>query len=155
MCLGVESVCQKSLDIISKKITVKQSRNTIRFLKKNGIETRVYMIVGLPGEPEDIVKQTWDFICNTAPDSVYLSIFTVRPGTDVFNNPKKFGIKRINVDWDKTMHMYGRYEKEIPTPTFEYNDVTPWGKGCSTEKIVDNYIELQGRIKKNGLGPTI
>ncbi len=51
------------------------------------------------------------------------------------------------------MHMYGRYEHEIPTLTFEYDEHTPWGKGISNERIVNNYMELQERIKQYGLGP--
>jgi radical SAM superfamily enzyme YgiQ (UPF0313 family) len=153
MCLGVESVSQKSLDIINKGADVKKAKESIYHLKENGIETRVYMIIGLPGEPGDIVEQTWAFIKETEPDLVYLSLLTVRPGTEIFNKPKKFGIKCINTDWTKTMHMYGRYEHEIPTLTFEYEENTPWGKGLSNERIVNNYMELQERIKQYGLGP--
>jgi anaerobic magnesium-protoporphyrin IX monomethyl ester cyclase len=110
--LGVESASQISLDIINKKIDVKRSKETIKLLKENDIETRVYMIVGLPGEPRNIVEKTWDFIEETDPELVYLSLFTIRPGTEVYNNPKKFGITNINTDWTKTMHMYGRYDDE-------------------------------------------
>ena len=155
MCLGVESVSQRSLDIINKGINVEQARETIYLLKKNNIETRIYMIIGLPGEPEDITEKTWAFIRETAPDSVYLSLFTVRPGTEVYNNPKRFGIKYVKQDWDKTMHMYGRYDKEIPELTFEYNEQTPWGKAFNNEKIVRNYIKLQETIKENGFGPVL
>lgn len=155
MCLGVESVSQRALDIINKGIKLERVRKSIRLLKDNGIETRVYMIIGLPGEPDDIVKQTWDFIQETAPDSVYLCLFTIRPGTEVFHNPKKFGIKRIKTDWHHTMHMYSRYEKEIPELTFEYDEVTPWGRGISHERIINNYLELQAKIKDCGLGPIV
>ena len=153
MCLGVESVSQASLDSINKKVDVERAKDTIRLLKENGIETRVYMIMGLPAEPDDIVKKTWDFITETEPTSVYLSMFTVRPGTEIFNNPKNFGIKRVNKDWDKTMHLYSRYDKEDPTLTFEYEDKTPWGPGASSKEIVDNYLKLQEKIKEYGFGP--
>lgn len=152
MCLGVESISQQSLDIINKKIKVSQARDTIRLLKENGIESRIYMIIGLPGEPEDIVQRTWEFIEDTGPDLVYLSLFTVRPGTQVYNNPKKFGIKRVNTDWSRTMHMYGRYTEEVPRLTFEYEEHTPWGKGFSSERIINNYLELQTRLREHGLG---
>jgi len=151
MCLGVESAWQQSLDIINKKINIAKAKETIKLLEKNGIECRVYMIIGLPGEPENIVNITWDFIQETKPASVYLSILTVRPGTQLFNNPNKFGMKNINTDWSKTMHMYGRYKEEIPSLTFEYEDITPWGKGFKQDKIVNNYLELQARLHKAGL----
>ncbi len=149
--LGVESVSQKVLDIINKKIKVDQAKKTIHLLKQNDIEVRVYMIVGLPGEPEDIVKQTWDFIKETSPDLVILSLFTIRPGTEVYSNPKKFGIKNITTDWTKTMHMFGRYEHETPTLTFKYNKQTPWGKAFRNDQILNNYLELQEKLREANL----
>lgn len=153
MCFGIESVSQKSLDIINKGITVEQTKDALQMFKENDIETRVYMIIGLPAEPEDIVERTWEFIKETSPVAVYLCLFTVRPGTRVYNNPKKFGIKTVTTDWARTMHMFGRYEQETPTLTFEYEKETPWGKGMSNEEIINNYLELQRRIKENNLGP--
>jgi len=141
------------LDIINKQIDIQKTKQFVRLLRENDIEVRLYMIIGLPGEPKDIVEQTWNFIEETDPALVYLSLLTIRPGTELFNNPKKFGIKKINTNWDETMHMHGRYEKEIPRLTFEYEENTPWGKGFSKEKIVDNYLELQTRIKESGRGP--
>lgn len=149
--MGVESVCQRSLDIINKKIDIKRARESIRLLKQNGIEVRIYIIIGLPGEPENVVQETWTFIQETNPELVYLSLFTVRPGTEVYNCPEKFGIKRVYADWESTMHMFGRYEDETPTLTFEYDEQTPWGKGASKEKIVNDYLELQSRLKQYGL----
>lgn len=147
MCLGVESVSQRSLDIINKKINIEQVKKTISILKQNEIETRIYMIIGLPGEPDDIVKQTWDFIQETDPDLVYLSLLTLRPGTEMFDNHKKFGIKEVSDDWTRTMHMYGRYENERPVLTFKYDEQLPWGKGFTNEEIINNYLELQEKLK--------
>jgi len=139
------------LDIINKRINVAQARDTIRLLKQNDIEVRIYMIIGLPSEPEDIVDQTWSFIEDAEPDLVHLSLFTVRPGTVIYDNPEQFGIKHIRTDWEDTMHMFGRYEHETPALTFEYEEQTPWGKGLSKERIVNNYMELQRRLKEHGL----
>ena len=151
MGLGVESVSQRSLDIINKKIDIKQVKTAISNLKNNDIEVRLYMIMGLPGEPDDIVDQSWKFIEDTKPDLVLLCLFTVRPGTEVFNNPKKFGIKHINTDWSKTMHMFNRYDKERPTLTFEYEKAAPWGRGFSSDEIIENYLTLQAKLEKEGL----
>jgi hypothetical protein len=49
--------------------------------------------------------------------------------------------------------MYSRYDEETPILTFEYDEVTPWGAGFSSQRIVVNYLELQNRIKEAGMGP--
>jgi len=149
--MGMESVHQPSLDLINKRISVERARQTIALFKESGIEVRLYLIMGLPGEPEDIVEKTWSFLCETDPDLVILSLFTVRPGTEVFNHPEKFGIKRIIGDPSKTMHMFGRYDSERPVLTFEYEPAAPWGKSLSADQIIDNYIELQNRLKQRNI----
>ena len=78
---------------------------------------------------------------------VYLSLFAVRPGTDVYENPERYGIKSVNKDWDNTMHLFNRFDDEMPKLTFEYKEQVPWGKGFSNERIINNFLELQSRIK--------
>ena len=148
--MGVESVWQPSLDIINKRISVQKARDTISLLKTNDIEAKLYLIIGLPGEPENIVDLTWDFIEETQPDLVHLSLFTVRPGTEVYRNPSKFGIKNITSDWSNTMHIHGLDENR-PELTFEYNQNTPWGRSLTNDQIIDNYFELSRRLKRSNL----
>ncbi|MBU3924002.1 MAG: radical SAM protein [Nanoarchaeota archaeon] len=149
--LGAESVSQQALNTINKKIKVEDTRRTIGLLRENGIESRVYMILGLPGEPSDIVEKTWDFIEDTKPDLVYLSLFTVRPATDVFNNPEKYGIKNIDTNWEKSMHLFGRYKTETPTLTFEYEKNAPWGKAFTQQELIDNYMDIQARLREHDM----
>ena len=149
--LGVESAWQISLDAIDKQINLTRAKETIRILKAHGIEVRLYMILGLPGEPPDIVQRSWDFVQETDPDLVILSLLTMRPGTIIYEDPARFGIKRVSKDWENTRHMHGRYDEEVPELTFEYEEVTPWGKSLTNEQIVGNYVELQNRLSESGL----
>ena len=150
MGMGVESVSQEALRYINKSVDISLAAGAIQSLKQAGIEARIYLICGLPGEPPDILDQTWNFITSSQPDLVYASLFTVRPGTDIFDNPQKYGIKKVNTDWDKTMHMIGRYSDEMPELTFEYEKDAPWGPSKNPKQIVEDYLELQVRIKKGG-----
>lgn len=151
MCLGVESAAQLPLDMIRKGTTVEQARKSIRLFKEQGIECRAYMILGLPGEPPDIVERTWAFIKDTQPDLVYLSILTVRPGTDMYDHPETYGFKWVGRDWERTMHVYSRYDQERPELTFAYQECSPWGSAFTNEQIVANYLELQQRLKEAGM----
>lgn len=149
--MGVESVVQRCLDIINKRISVAKAREAIRILKQNDIEARLYLIIGLPGEPDNIVDITWQFIQETEPDLVYLSLFTIRPGTEVFRCPDTFGITRVNTDWTKTMHLHNSSKDDKPSLTFEYAAETPWGRGMSSDTIIGNFLELQTRLQTAGL----
>lgn len=148
--LGVESVWQTSLDLINKRISVQKAKEAISLLKVNDIEARLYLMMGLPGEPENIVDLTWNFIQETQPDLIHLSLFTVRPGTEVFRNPDRFGIRNIETDWENTMHIHALDEGR-PRLTFKYREANPWGKGLTNDQIVNNYLDLLGRIKEAGL----
>lgn len=152
MGMGLESVHQASLEIINKRIQVAQARETIRLFKENDIEVRIYIIIGLPAEPEDIVEKTWAFIQETDPDMVTLSLFTVRPGTEIWNHPEKFGIEKLDTNWDHMMHMFGRYEDEKPTLSFAYAKETRWGKSLTNDRIIANYLELQALLKERNIG---
>ncbi|OGM98935.1 MAG: hypothetical protein A2915_03150 [Candidatus Yanofskybacteria bacterium RIFCSPLOWO2_01_FULL_41_34] len=148
--LGVESVWQPSLNLINKRISVQKAKDTIAMLKANGIEARIYLIMGLPGEPDNIVELTLNFIKETQPDLIYLSLFTIRPGTEVFRNPDKFGIRNIETDWENTMHIHNLDNKK-PRLTFQYHENASWGKTLTNEQIVNNYLELVAFIKEAGL----
>ena len=155
LSLGVESPSQQVLDIVNKRIDVEESKKTIRLLKENGIECRVFIVSGLPGEPEDIVERTMDFLDETQPDMVMMSLFTVRPGTEVYDHPERFGIKTVDSNWENMMNLQNRYGKEKIRLTFEYAEETPWGKGFSQERIIGNFLELQARIRDRGLGSVL
>ena len=111
------------------------------------------MIIGLPGEEEDVVEKTWEFIKEVNPEQVMLSLLSVRPGTAMYNYPEKFGMEWVTHDWKKTMHLFSRYENEKPQLSFRYKKDAFWGKSLTNEQIVDNYLELQKRVKENGYGP--
>lgn len=72
--IGVESGSQRLLDMIGKNIKVEQTKATLASLAYAGIKTTAYMVVGLPGETEDDIQKTLDFI-----DEVKDNLYQVEP----------------------------------------------------------------------------
>ena len=147
LVFGVESVCQNVLDIINKKQTVKQSVETINYCREVDIKTRINLILGLPGEPLDIVDKTIKFFEENNPDYVSISGLCPVPGSDMFKNPEKYGIERIDKNWRKHTHLMYRYEDEgdcgLP---FEYSK----SEGIfSRSEIVQNIKILQKYLREN------
>jgi len=150
--IGIESVWPQSLKSINKKIDLQKAKEYIRTLKKYCIGVRLHLIFGLPGEPEDIVSRTLDFINEAEPSSVLLNLLCPLPGSEMYNNPVFFGIKNMCTEWHKLRNLYARFnEREKPHMWFEYCPVTPFGKSMSNERIINNYSELQAILRERNL----
>jgi radical SAM superfamily enzyme YgiQ (UPF0313 family) len=68
--IGVESGSQNVLNLMDKKITVSQIRQTIKNLSSTGIKPSLYFIIGHPGETEIDFQQTLDLI-DELKDDIY------------------------------------------------------------------------------------
>ncbi|MCK4364489.1 MAG: B12-binding domain-containing radical SAM protein [Thermoplasmatales archaeon] len=152
LAIGIESASPKVLKIINKQIDLDKAKDYIQFLNKTGIGVRVHFILGLPGEPDDIVKQTLNFINKANPGSVLLSLFCPMPGSEIFEDPKRFSVNLHTKNWDAYRNVFGRFdENEHPSPVFNYDEVTPFGRGMKNEEIIQNYEELQIILRDRGL----
>ena len=118
-----------------------------------GIGIRLNFIIGLPGEPKDIVKKSIEYIKEVQPSSVLLSILTPVPGSEIFKHPEKFGIRMFpNISFSKLFSLAGRFDDhEKLSMVFEYEPHTPFGKSMPNEEIINNYIELQTYLCENNL----
>lgn len=149
LAVGVESVSQQALDIINKGQTVSQAREFLGICKSLGIKIKMCLILGLPGEPQDIVDITRKFIEETQPDYVNISGLCPVPGSEIFNNQQYYGIKCIDEDWSKHAHLVFRFgDKEHFGLPFEYEGSNQWGKAFSRSEIINNIKELQHYLQE-------
>ncbi|MCK4387118.1 MAG: B12-binding domain-containing radical SAM protein [Candidatus Pacebacteria bacterium] len=98
---GVESGSQKMLNFMQKGTTVDVIKRAIRAAKDVGMLVKIYLIVGFPGETEQTLEETKQFVKDTQPDKWLLQNFVPYPGTDVWNNPKKYGVTWISHDYSQ------------------------------------------------------
>lgn len=152
LAIGIESVSQRVLDIINKKQTVNQAKEFILFCKSVGIKVKACFILGLPGEPQDVVNITRSFINETKPDYVNISGFCPVLGSKAYKNSDYYGIKYIDKDWSRHAHLLFRFsdEEEFGLP-FEYEETNRWGKTFSREEIIENIKELQHYCQEQGM----
>tara|TARA_B100000315_G_C14508213_1_gene555684 strand:- start:18 stop:1199 length:1182 start_codon:yes stop_codon:yes gene_type:complete len=108
LALGLESVSQRVLDLVNKKTNLEETKEYLQALKKTGIGVRMHLIFGLPGETENIVQETVDFINETEPDSVLLLMLTPMPGTLIYEHPEKFGMNISFDGWHQFKMLFGR-----------------------------------------------
>lgn len=98
---------------MNKGTTAQQNYEAARNTHEAGMMVRGQMIVGFPGETDETVKETKRFV-KTAKVSVFgIHAFQPFPGSDVSNNPSKYGIK-IDKDTDfSDWHTIGRPEEKL------------------------------------------
>lgn len=96
---GTETGSNKILNLMNKGCTVKDNYETIQMIKDSGIIARCYFMFGFPGETEETMTETLEFIEKADPDQISTFTFTPFPGNEVWINPEKFGITWMSDDW--------------------------------------------------------
>ncbi len=96
---GVESGSQEILDRMNKGTVVDDMSMVLKEAKEAGIVNTVYIMFGFPGETEKDFLKTVDFLKKNEEfiDLVSTSVFGLQKGTEIYENPEKFGIK-LNIE---------------------------------------------------------
>ncbi len=153
LAVGVETVDNSVMKIIDKTWqNEKIIKEFIQNCKKLDIKVKICLILGLPGEPQNIVEKTIKFLEETKPDFASVSGFLPVPGSPIEREYKKFGIKKIDKDWNKYGHLLYRFsdEEDVGLP-FEYEENTKFGKSFSNEEIKNNINQLQRWLDENSM----
>jgi len=153
LSVGIETVDDEVMKIIDKPW---QSQDKIEEFIKNckefDIKVKICLILGLPGEKQDIADKTIEFLEKIRPDYISVSGFCPLPGSTIYRNPEKYGIASIDKDWNKHSHLLYRFsdEEEVGLP-FKYKEETPWGKSLTRSEIKEAIIEVQTWARENGM----
>jgi len=116
--------------VLNKGTTVQQSYEAIKVAKKAGLKIRGQLMVGIPTETDEDIEYTATFIKNSPEvDAWGLHIFQPLPGSNIWENPTKYGIK-IDLDSDfSTFHTIGKP-----------------GEECADEKTLERFNYLKSII---------
>lgn len=95
-CIGVvfgfESGSDRILKAMNKGTTVEQNDLAAKLTALHGMTVRGQMIVGFPGEDEESIKDTKQFIEDNPWVVWGIHTFQPFPGSNVWKNPEKYGI---------------------------------------------------------------
>jgi len=104
---GIETLSQKILDIINKKTTVEQIKNTINLIKKYGMKVRASFMIGLPGETLETMQKIHDFIQKSFVNYIVVFIYHPYRGTYIYDNIEQFDIQ-LPKNYNDNMHLLGK-----------------------------------------------
>ena len=104
--MGIESGSDRVLEKCTKGVTTGRVRQSVRLLGQNGVNTKGFFIFGLPGESYVDAKQTIDFAVEMKGLGMKQADFYILqpfPGTPIYKDPDKFGIRILDRDYNKYM----------------------------------------------------
>lgn len=92
--IGVESGSQASLDLLQKRESVEQSVRAVKWCREVGIETTCAMLMGLPWETEEDIRNNIRFVSSELkPDEVVWNLLHPDPGSEIFERMEKHGLR--------------------------------------------------------------
>lgn len=98
--IGFESGDQNSLNSIDKGITLEQAAKCMEMVKKSGLESVGFFMLGLPVDTEASIERTINFAVKMMPTFAKATVTLPLPGTRLFAQYEKEG--RIKTrDWSK------------------------------------------------------
>jgi radical SAM superfamily enzyme YgiQ (UPF0313 family) len=120
---GIESLSQEVLDKNAKKINITDAYTAVKNTKKAGLKSRLFFIIGLPGEQPGFAQRLGGFIEKTDPDGVDVSTMVPYPGSPIYHNPERFGIKLKTKEFDYYHMTLGFKGDEMKRPLIFVHDV--------------------------------
>ena len=96
--VGAESGSQRMLDLMNKRNSVEKNVEFMGVCSELGIQTWCNMMVGYPGETEEDLKKSLEFVRQTHPTRVCVSQVTPFPGTRLWESRRGDVIER---NWDE------------------------------------------------------
>jgi len=101
---GLETAVPRMRKIIKKNVPLESYTLTNRINNKLGIETMNSVMLGLPGETRETIKETVDYLCKTRDiQNITYGITVPYPGTEIYKWAEKgmYGLKLLSRDFSK------------------------------------------------------
>jgi radical SAM superfamily enzyme YgiQ (UPF0313 family) len=89
--IGMESGDQGLLKRHKSTVTLEQIRDTVKRIRKSGMRVKGLFMMGLPGETEETIRKTSDFIEELRLDDMNMTKFTPFPGCPAYRTISEEG----------------------------------------------------------------
>ena len=90
---GVEHASESVLRNMTKRTTPADNEYAIKQAQDCGMAAHAFLIIGFPGETLESIDEMREWVLRVRPDSVAVHMFQPLPGSEVWSNPSKFGVK--------------------------------------------------------------
>lgn len=138
---GIESSSAATIKRIRKGISLPVARKAIKAAQRQGIRAGAFFVMGLP---YDGIRRSRDFVkwaIREGLDAVVFSVLTPFPGTEIFREPKRFGIRISSKDWNR----YTESDAVIETKLLTSDDI----RQETRRAYLDFYCRSEYLLKKD------
>ena len=150
--LGLESGNNEILKILKPGTTVELNQHALDLLYKYNIKAYAFFILGTPGETEEAMMDTFNFILdnfnNNKLANIGITVLHPLPGTYFWNHFKNKNIVSNDMDWGKLSNMaiplfpkaYSEWRKSREGYSVYLNDMVPQGRFYDLLELFHNKI---------------
>lgn len=147
--IGLESGSEKILKSIMKGENVAQQMRGIKTSKAAGLNTAVFVIVGLPGETPETIEETKRFLAEARPDRFDLTLLRPFPDMDIVKQQDKLDIEFLPHEPEMTWYKGGLPKALARTAAMSaedleraYTDLYEYCKDLGMEHSVGHYVDV-------------
>jgi radical SAM PhpK family P-methyltransferase len=149
--LGIESGSPTILKNMNKAASVDSYRRGIEQLRRYKIMTFASFIIGFPGETDETVRETIDFVKKNRPDYYRAQMWYCEPGTPIIDQRSKYAIDGEGFVWrhatmdsleamDHIEAMFLEIKESVWMPQWSFDFwIVPYllGKGITLDQLKD------------------
>ena len=102
---GMESGSPKILKVMEKMTTVEQNKATLELMVKHDIPTTIQLVIGMPGESPQTIRETAEFAGYAAtlsstrdPNDISVNYAQALPGTPLYEHARRKGMIGQSID---------------------------------------------------------
>ena len=126
IALGLESGTDRVLRYLKgANVTVKDNYRALELLREAGIQTSGNFIIGSPDETEEEIMMTYKFIKKSKVDFVTLHVFSILPGTPVWDYALKRNLVSMDMDWSRLNFKFilGKDKAIVLSENLDFDDL--------------------------------
>jgi anaerobic magnesium-protoporphyrin IX monomethyl ester cyclase len=147
--MGFESIQRATLRLVHKGATPERMMTKARLVQQAGLELHASFIVGAPGDTDETLRATLDYIRLLNPTVATFNVMEPRPGTDVYAHPDRYGITIPDPYWYETTSWL--HAPVCHTPHLSTTEIRDWVDRCYREFCSPDFRGPTQLARLNGI----
>ncbi len=116
--IGAESGSQRIIDAMDRRVDVDYVAEMIKMTRRKGLEAGTFIMLGYPGETEEDIQITVDYLKDCQPDQFTITVAYPIKGTSLYNEVEDK--QTAELDWTTTTDRDRDFERTYSRKYYDY-----------------------------------